>query len=283
MVALVPLLIWNLAALAVGVDFVGKVDKLISLDKPIDLVRPLPDQSPREGSDISEQNHPSILNCITPTTCIVPKLQLELKTKVYLCERLPHQGGVRFYYTAEEGLKMHPNVELVTIEQIHEADYIIYLPLAAPWHMTECSDPSFQSRLIVLDSADYQDIYEPTMRAEEYRQRYGEGNQTWYFMYFKRSFVDRADGIFQGYPHLGRSDVYPLTYSIAEAYVPAHFTHYYQRETDVLCTLRGTLPISTRLRVHDWVVEYGKSRRVKNLITDQVCKESFFLLFQSIY
>ena len=91
-----------------------------------------------------------------------------------------------------------------------------------------------------------------------------------YFVYFKRSFVKREDGRFIGYPSIDfYPDVYPLTYSIAEAYVqPNKFSMI--REIDILCTLRGSKLMTTRQRVSDWVKDYGATRKVENIVTQQV-------------
>jgi hypothetical protein len=90
----------------------------------------------------------------------------------------------------------------------------------------------------------------------------------WYFVYFKRSFVRRNDGKFQGYPHLSRFDTFPMVYAIAEAYLPHTFWH--KREIDILCTLRGSKQMATRLRVQNWIAEYGKEREIKKVISGQL-------------
>lgn len=91
----------------------------------------------------------------------------------------------------------------------------------------------------------------------------------WYFMYFKRSFVARRDGKFLSHPHINQPDVFPMTYAIADAYISPVFQ--FQREIDVLCTLRGSSKMVTRMRVQEWIAEYAKSRGVANAITEQVC------------
>ena len=44
--------------------------------------------SPREGTDISFHHHLNNLNCPNQSICIVPKLQLIPKLKIYLCKQL---------------------------------------------------------------------------------------------------------------------------------------------------------------------------------------------------
>jgi hypothetical protein len=90
----------------------------------------------------------------------------------------------------------------------------------------------------------------------------------WYFMYFKRSFVRRLDGRFMKYPHLDRRDVYPMTYALAEAYLQHKFN--FQREIEIVCTLRGSKHMTTRQRVQDWVSEYAKARQLTNVVTGEV-------------
>ena len=69
-------------------------------------------------------------------------------------------------------------------------------------------------------------------------------------MYYKRSFVKRKHGKFLSYPHFVLPQVYPMTYALAEAYTMTHQFNF-QREIEILCTLRGSKQMSTRLRVND--------------------------------
>lgn len=223
--------------------------------------------SPRPGTDISSENQMSLLLCPNQAKCIVPELQLQTKLKVYFCKH-PTRHGVRFYYLAREGLMLHPNVELVPESAIETADFIIYLPGSAPWHLTEIRNASFAKRLIVLDEFDGHTLFSPGYPQAEHVERYGGPSAPWYYMYFKRSYVRRLDGRFQGYPHLVQHELYPLTYSIAEVYIPQHFNA--KREIEILCTLRGSKSMTTRLRVQTWVSEYGKERKVQNIITGEV-------------
>lgn len=244
-----------------------KKDEYINIHEPIEFINPHPIISPRNGTDINEIHQMTLLRCPKQSTCIVPELQLEKKLKIYLCKH-PTKHGVRFYYIAREGLLMHPNVELITQENISQADFIIYLPGSTPWHLTECTDPSYGSRLIILDEFDGHQLISPTITPEQYIERYGGRNKQWYFMYYKRSFIRRLDGDFKRYPHFSQPDVFPMTYSIAEAYIPKEFN--FQREIDILCTLRGTKAMTTRMRAQTWVAEYGVSRNIKQIVTSQV-------------
>jgi hypothetical protein len=226
-----------------------------------------PQVSPRFGTDISPANHMSILLCPNQSKCIIPEIQLQRKMKIYFCKH-PTNHGVRFYYLAKEGLLLHPNVQLLSENQINEAEYIVYLPGSAPWHKTECRNESFATRLIVLDEFDHFGLFTPGYSLEEHTAKYGGPSVPWYYMYFKRSFVRRHDGLFQGYPHLTQREVYPLTYSVAEAYIQHLFQS--KREIEILCTLRGSKSMSTRLRVQEWVAEYGQSRQIANIVTKEV-------------
>lgn len=245
----------------------AKKDEYIDIHKEIAFVNPHPFMSPRTGTDISPQHQMTLLKCPKQSTCIVPELQLAKKLKVYLCKH-PTKHGVRFYYIAREGLLLHPNVQLVPQEEIAQADFIIYLPGSSPWHLTECTDPSYKSRLIVLDEFDGHQLISPTVTPEQYVASYGGRNKPWYFMYYKRSFVRRLNGEFKRYPHFQQPDVYPMTYAIAEAYIPEHFN--LQRDIEILCTLRGTKAMTTRMRTQTWVAEYGTANDIKNIVTSQV-------------
>jgi hypothetical protein len=90
----------------------------------------------------------------------------------------------------------------------------------------------------------------------------------WYYMYFKRSYVVRKGGIFQYFPHLTRPDFYPITYSLAEAYLRPKFN--FKREMEIVCTLRGSKTQPARLRVQTWVEEYAKERKVDRAVVGQV-------------
>lgn len=239
---------------------------------PLDALPPPPNPhyhpmvSPRPGTDISPQNQLTALRCQNQTKCIVPELQLEAKLKIYFC-RHPARHGVRFYYLVREGLHLHPNVELLPFESINQADFVVYLPGSSPWHLTECTNASLHSKLLVLDEFDGYNMFHPFERIEQVEAVYGK-SLMWYFMYFKRSFVARKDGKFLSHPHLSQPDVYPITYAIADAYVNYNFN--FQRSIDVLCTLRGSSKMITRMRVQEWIAEYALSRNIVNAITEQV-------------
>jgi hypothetical protein len=244
-------------------------DQHIDIHKEHTIVNPHPELgSPREGSDIGVQHRTSLLRCVNQSTCIVPALQLEKKLKIYLCKHRSNHG-IRFYYLAREGLLLHPNVELLEEADIAAADFIFYLPGSTPWHKTECTNPEYQPRLIVLDEYDLHQLVRPTITPEEYVLHYGDKNSPWYFMYFKRSFVRRLNGVFQGYPHFHQPDLYPLTYAVAEVYISPEFTA--KRDIEVMCTLRGSKSMTTRLRAQQWVAAYGESRGItNNMVTAQV-------------
>ena len=222
--------------------------------------------SPRPGTDISAENRLSVLRCQNQTKCVVPQLQLEAKLKIYFC-RHPARHGVRFYYLVREGLHLHPNVQLLPFEKIDEADFVVYLPGSSPWHLTECTNASLHTKLLVLDEFDGYNMFHPFERIEQVEAVYGK-SLMWYFMYFKRSFVARKEGKFLSHPHLSQPDVYPITYAVADAYVNHNFN--FQRSIDVLCTLRGSSKMVTRMRAQEWVSEYAKSRSIENAITEQI-------------
>lgn len=139
-------------------------------------------------------------------------------------------------------------------------------------HKTECNDTSFADRLIVLDEFDLHQMYAPFVTEEERLRHYPVVDNTvvWNFMYFKRSFVRRKDGIFHGFPHLAKRDIFPITYSIAEAYIQSPFNQH--RDIDILCTLRGSKQQSTRLRVQQNVQKYidADPHGLANSVAEQV-------------
>lgn len=224
--------------------------------------------SPSPGTVITPENLQEVLKCPNQSRCVTPALQLATKMRIYLC-RHPTRHGVRFYYLTREGFLLHPNVELVSYGDINTADYIIYLPGSAPWHLTECNQTQYAPKIVVMDEFDGPvPLFNPARTTEEYEARYGGIDVPWYNMYFKRSYVRRNDGIFTVYPHLKQRDVFPLTYSVAEAYLPHAFN--FHREIEILCTLRGHVRMPTRLRVQQWVGQYAIEKNVSNVITSQV-------------
>jgi hypothetical protein len=96
----------------------------------------------------------------------------------FLARRVSY--GVRFYYLIREGLLLHPNLNLVDTPTA--ADIIIYLPESAAWEKSECNQPEYASKLVVLDESDGSHIMErPT--------------SPWNLMYFKRSYIHRQNGV----------------------------------------------------------------------------------------
>lgn len=201
-----------------------------------------------------------MISCNNQTQCIQPYLQLKNTYNVYYCKHVGH--GVRFYYLAREGLLLHPKIRLV--ENIADADVIIYLPESAPWHKTECNNPLYWNKTIVLDEGDHPPIFEP----DEFNQMNPKGS---FLLTFKRSYVRRQDGQFKGYMgYLDRLDVLPMSYTIADAYVKPTFPSHNDRTTELLCTLRGSNWDPTRLRIRQWVEEYAKARGVANYVSHEI-------------
>jgi hypothetical protein len=156
------------------------------------------------------------------------------------------------------------------------AEYIIYSPTAAPWHLSECADTAFADRLVVLDEADGSSAYAPQNSREKMMQMYpgklSEGTVLWYYAFFKRSYVMRRNGKGARYPHLNKKHFFPLTYSIAESYLPYKFNE--KRNIRIMCTLRASKHQPSRSRVVDWVTKYAADFAVpqSQLVIGQVGK-----------
>lgn len=128
-------------------------------------------QSPHNGTDIL--SHPiALIRCNNQTQCIQPKFQLEKTFDVYFCNHVGN--GVRFYFLVREGLLLHPNIRLVSDPD--KADAVVYLPVSAPWEKTECNNPVYREKTIVLDESDGPHLFEPQ-----------DGERTKWLLYFKRS------------------------------------------------------------------------------------------------
>lgn len=247
-----------------------KNEKLSERNDYHEIAAAHPPYSPRDGTDIDDDNKYMILGCIHQSKCIVPTLELQVKLKIYLCLNSAHHG-IRFYFLVKEGLAMHPNVEIVEQKDINTADFIIYLPGSAPWHKTECTDKAYINRLIVIDEFDGHPLYNPYPTSAEMTKVYG-ADMKWYYMLFKRSFTSHRNGKFLDYPHLNKLDVYPINYAISETYTQDIFN--FDRDIEIVCTLRGHKAESSRLRVQNWVTEYTQDRQVKNSITEAINKGS---------
>lgn len=226
----------------------------------------------RKDSNLGEYDiDTSFTSCYNQSRCIPPRLQLATTFKVYMCKHTSN-GGVRFFYLARDGLLLHPNIIMVDTLNYNEVDFIVYLPNSSPWHNTECNNTAYAKKLIVLDEFDGPLAFAPFRNREERMQHYpvdASGKYVvWNYMFFKRSYVRRANGVFRGYPHIAKQDVFPMTYSIASAYIPTTFNQ--NRETDIVCTLRGTKHQMTRLWVQQWVAEYIQDRGINNSKSGEV-------------
>lgn len=140
---------------------------------------------------------------------------------------------------------------------------------SSPWHKTECSNVDFAKRLLVLEEFDGANVYRPAKTEALMKEIYGP-SMRWYFMYFKRSFVHRRDGVFKDYPALSTRDIFPMVYSIGNSYSQLDFNH--NRSIDITCTLRGNKQMTTRLRVQTWVAEYvnNSANRVSNAVLKEL-------------
>lgn len=211
-----------------------------------------------ESRRISAQQIAAHHACANQTTCYPSYLQLQRTYKIYNCKHLHY--GVRFYFLVREGLLLHPAVTLV--DSMAEADYIIYLPESSSWDKSECSDPKYHHKLVVLDEGDYPHAFQEHLSDQ-------------FFLMFKRSYVKRSNGQFQGYmSYLSNMNILPMTYPVAEAYLKPRTLPMAQRALEIVCSLRGGDHDPTRRRVKDYVVEYGKSRRITNIVAGEVSSAS---------
>jgi hypothetical protein len=156
------------------------------------------------------------------------------------------------YFLAREGFVMHPMLDLMSYDNRDSADFAIYLPGSAPWHKTECNTTAMSHKLIVLDEFDGHSLFTPYVQHDPRR---------WKFLLFKRSFVVRKKGIFRYYPHLNKPDIFPMTYSVSDAYLKGRHQAD-DRSRLITCTLRGSRQQPARLRVQEWISEYVHMRQL---------------------
>lgn len=200
------------------------------------------------------------LKCGNQTKCLTPNLQLQKVYKVYYCKHINY--GVRFFFLVKEGLLLHPSILLVS--NPGDADVIIYLPTSSEWSKSECGRPEWYHKLVVLDEGDGQGLFHPPNAPKD-----------WYLMYFKRSYVKRENGAFHGFlNYVHRENVFPMTYTVAEAYVRPRYLPLDRRDTQILCTLRGHGGDPVRQRVREWTEQYAKARGITKYRTGEVNSDS---------
>lgn len=215
---------------------------------PISQEIRLTNMNDSSGSTLQSERQ-KILSCHNQTLCIRPKIQLASKVRIYVQRRQSFSCCVRFYFFIREGLLLHPYVTIVDQSDMGTADYLIYFAGSTPWQVSEFSNttnPShMRDRLIILDERD-----DTALQHSPWKGGHGI-NTLWYFMYFKRSYVARKDGMLIEYPYLAATSVYPMTYSLAEAYASVDFK--FERDIEVMCTLRW---VTLDIQVCDWKTSF---------------------------
>ncbi len=101
----------------------------------------------------------------------------------------------------------------------------------------------------MLDEGDHQGVFIP----DEFRQTSPPSS---FLMMFKRSYVRRSNGAFGGYMgYMTTPNLFPMTYTVADAYVRTRYKPFTKRQIDILCTLRGSNWDPVRQRIREWVEE----------------------------
>ena len=218
----------------------------------------------------SLKNMEKALRCFNQSRCIQPELQLKKHYNVYYCKHVSY--GVRFYYLAREGLLLHPMIHLV--DNPDNADVIIYLPESANWKKTECNQPKYWHKIVMLDEGDGQHIFRPSVIAgpnDAAAANKASEAAKGFLLNFKRSYVQRDNGKFGGYMNYAKDEnVFPMTYTIADAYIRPEYLQYPKRDIQILCSLRGGDYDPVRLRVRQWVEEYGKARGLSKYVAGEI-------------
>ena len=179
--------------------------------------------------------------------CVAPRLRLAttLRVHIFTNGREKAETSWRFRHLLDQGLAAHPRVEIVGREA--DADVVLWLP---QWtnRIPMIQEP--RRRLIILDEHD-----------DRARRDGGYGSDA-YLAYYKRSFVRKTDGAFEGLfeAPLG-ARTYALPYSISDAYLSSDASG--GRPLDIVCTLRvgqGVYP--ARARVLAWARAYAAARNL---------------------
>jgi hypothetical protein len=200
-----------------------------------------------------------IIKCSNQSRCIEPVIQLKTSFKVYFCKHINY--GIRFYFLIREGLLLHPKILLV--DNIDQADYIVYLPESSRWEKSECGKPEYINKIILLDESDYPDLFEPNGIPKASSGQKEEDKSSPFLLAFKRSYVKRHDGVFKHYMnYVTHANVFPMAYIVAEAYIRHTFKHFDERPIELICSLRAIPSDPTRTRVKTWVDEYIQTRQL---------------------
>ena len=179
--------------------------------------------------------------------CVAPRLRLAttLRVHIFTSGREKAETSWRFRHLLDQGLEAHPRVEIVGREA--DADVVLWLP---QWtnRIPMIKEP--RRRLIILDEHDDRARRDGGYKTEEY------------LAYYKRSFVRKTDGAFEGLfeAPLG-ARTYALPYSISDAYLSSDASG--GRPLDIVCTLRvgqGVYP--ARARVLAWARAYAAARNL---------------------
>ena len=179
--------------------------------------------------------------------CVAPRLRLptNLRVHIFTSGREKADTSWRFRHLLDQGLAAHPRVDIVGREA--DADVVLWLP---QWtnRIPMIKEP--RRRLIILDEHD-----------DRARRDGGYGSDA-YLAYYKRSFVRKTDGAFEGLfeAPLG-ARTYALPYSISDAYLSSDASG--GRPLDIVCTLRvgqGVYPARARVLA---CVEIKILRRVR--------------------
>ena len=179
--------------------------------------------------------------------CVAPRLRLAttLRVHVFTTGRERAETSWRFRHLLDQGLAAHPRVTVVSREE--DADVVLWLP---QWTNRVPAIREPRRRLVILDEHDDRARRDGGYKSEEY------------LAYYKRSFVRKTDGAFEGLfeAPLG-TRTYALPYSISDAYLSSDASG--GRPLDIVCTLRvgqGVYP--ARARVLAWARAYAAARNL---------------------
>eukprot|EP00981_Chlorochromonas_danica_P014783 scaffold8804_cov161-Ochromonas_danica.AAC.8 len=215
------------------------------------------------------KSHPIVASSGLPSNHYIHKVKDPLHNLLLDSSRPVNADAIHKHYSCQNQTMCYPSVLQLEkvyklVDDPHEADYIIYLPESSKWDQSECNNPLLLPKLVILDESDSSEVYRPPAK-----------NDLSPFLTFKRSYVRRQNGVFQGYmKYLLNMNILPMTYPVAEAYIKPKAIPIPQRALEIVCTLRGGGHDPTRRRVREFVEEYGKTREIVNIIAGEVNQQS---------
>lgn len=188
------------------------------------------------------------------TTCVSPDIQFRTQWNVYMVPQDNPGKGWRFHHLVTQGLEKHPYANWT--KDLASADAVLWLPTSTTQPPAPETLPH-DAKLLVLDEGD----------GEGYHPKAANLN---YIVYFKRSWVKKSNGKYQGPPRRLNRNYFPMVYSSSDQYHNGKLEGLKSRTRDVVCSLRCFDRQPTRCRVLQWTKDAAASLGLQNTMLGEV-------------